>query len=156
MKISMIDASIIKLLESISKNSGSSFTGLGIIFYRELNALPISALGDESLFQPELPIVGEDAIAQTLMKISQKESDWHDGFHLIEYPAFKLTHICQYVAPSLDLFSEPYPGALPVGARHKSAMAMSKITFVECTALISSTNFIEIFSDGTRDLACRT
>lgn len=110
--------------------------------------LPACALGDQGLFEFTLPANGSENIANILSRISQIDSNWHDGFHLIEVDEFKLTHVCQFLSPPLEFLSPPSLGDLPIGARQKSAMAISKLSSVACAALINSKGEVQVFMGG--------
>lgn len=136
------------LLRSINRLASSDFTGIGLVFYRSPMRLPCRALGDQALFEPGLPVAGDERLAQVLAGISRRGSRWHDGFHLIEADTFRLTHVCQFASPPLALLPEPAPGQEPVGARWQSALAMSQLPGVPLAALISSRGEPFIFEDG--------
>ena len=137
------------LLRSIKESAPGDFTGIGLVFYAAPMRLPCCALGDPALFEPGLPVAGDGSrLAQVLAGMSRRASRWHDGFHLIEAGSFQLTHVCQFVAPPLDLLPQPTAGQEPVGARWQSAVAMSRLPGVALTALISSRGEPFIFEDG--------
>lgn len=145
---SKFDSRVFALLEQVTRLHTPSFTGLGLVFYRNPMSLPACALGDQSLFEFSLPAEGSEHIADILSRISQADSNWHDGFHLIEVDEFKLTHVCQFLSPSPELLSPPSPGNLPIGARQKSAMAISRLPSVACAALINSRGEAQVFLGG--------
>ncbi|MDT4869313.1 hypothetical protein FQZ97_1043370 [compost metagenome] len=80
----------------------SSFTGVGIVFYSALNALPSAALGNPITPKPQLPVSGIDAVSRTLAYVSDSASPWHDGFHMVDIRSQTLTHISQFLAPPLN------------------------------------------------------
>jgi hypothetical protein len=136
------------LLRSIHRLACGDFTGIGLVFYRQPMRLPCRALGDQALFEPALPVAGEERLAQVLAAISRRGSRWHDGFHLIDADSLRLTHVCQFVSPPLALLPEPAAGQEPVGARWRSAVALSQLPGVPLTALISSRGEPFIFEGG--------
>lgn len=139
---------VFDILDQVRENSSPTFTGLGLIFYYSPLHLPIASLGDQSLFNPALPANDIDAIVKVLGGISNVDSPWHDGFHLVDIGARSLTHICQFLAPPLPLLGTPMHGAMPVGARYLAAIAGSRITSVACTALLSSKGGPLVFHAG--------
>lgn len=137
------------LLERVSARTSAAFAGLGLVLYGAPMRLPVAALGDQSLLLPALPVQGAENIAQVLADISTAASPWHDGFHLIDAGAKRLTHVCQFLAPPLALLDAARQPGLPVGARHLAAVAISKMESVVCTALLSNTGGAQIFRHGT-------
>jgi hypothetical protein len=144
---------VANLLREIQKIALPDFIGVGLIFYIGPMRLPVVPLGDEKLFHPSLPILGANSIARILAEISQASHVWHDGFHLIErnlleFDQCKLTHVCQFVSPPLHFLDFPRAGELPIGARRKSAMAISKLENVCCAALLTKGFDAIIFYNG--------
>ncbi len=138
------------LVHKISESKGPDFSGLGLIFYSPPIEIPSFALGDSLPPGLKLPLRGIDSIASLLIEISANDSNWHDGFHLINYRDFSLTHICQFLSPPPASIPTPKQGSLPIGARQMSALAISKLISVELIILISSNGEIHIFSNGER------
>ena len=137
------------LLTEVKKRVNSDFSGLGLIFYSgAAEILPMHAMGDETMFRPQLPIKRTELIAETLSEISCLASPWHDGFHLIEICRFELTHVCQFVLPPALCIDRPSTGAIPLGARAIAAMAMSKLPSVFCSVQLRSNLTQRIFQDG--------
>jgi len=155
--MSIIDharAFVIDLLDDVLASRPRTFVGLGIIFYDAPMRLPVAPLGDQSQFRPTLPVRGRDSIAGVLAEITQVESPWHDGFHLVDVGANELTHVSQFFAPPLEFFDPPRKGAAPSGARHLAAMAGSRIDSVSYTAVVSSNGAAMVYRRG--GLVCRT
>lgn len=142
------DQRVLRLLSSVENLSFKDFSGIGLLFYAPPMQLPVGSLGDESLFAPQLPIATEKSIARVLADISRPTSPWHDGFHLINASTFELTHICQFIAPPVELLEKPEPGSLPIGARQQSAIAASKFRAVFCSALLNGQRNRMIYRSG--------
>ncbi len=136
------------LLDRVRAKASASFTGLGLIFYVAPLRLPVAALGDESLFQPVLPVEGVANIADVLVAISSVASLWHDGFHLVDVRAGTLTHVCQFLAPPPEVLPAVRRGMLPIGARQMAALAGSRIESVACAALLSDHGGPLVFRKG--------
>lgn len=139
---------LFKILRFIEKNKTETFSGIGAILYEEPLRLPVAALGDQSLFLPELPVFTYEKISQVLLSISDIRSPWHDGFHLINARTDALTHLSQFLAPPIELLDYSVSNRLPVGARRLAAMGVSHLESVVCSALLSSQGGIEIFVRG--------
>lgn len=142
-------AEIHELLEQIQSHATHAFSGVGLIFYSRLDDLPVVALGDQALFSPRLPVADRSLLAPLLADISSLSSPWHDGFHLIDSNSFTLTHISQFLSPPVEYLQVSNSRALPVGARHMTAMACSRIATVSHAALLSSKNGAAVFHRGS-------
>lgn len=138
-----------KLLKRIAEGRPADFCGLGVVFYRHLEALPRLALGDQDHLMPALPVCGLGAIASSLAGISSASSPWHDGFHLVNLSGPALTHVSQYLAPPIALRGAADAGlSRPTGARHMTALLVSQLDGVACVGLL--TNHVEatVFERG--------
>jgi hypothetical protein len=143
-KISDFALTLLKLIKSLRKEQ---FTGLGIVFYNELKFLPIAALGSTATPRPHLPVSQIDTIARTLIDLSDLQSPWHDGFHLINGNSQALTHISQFLAPPLDyLLYDNSPR--PSGARLMSAMLSSMVIGIDCVGVLNTPGEIIIYKNG--------
>ena len=143
---------IYDLLGQVQSHATHAFSGLGLIFYSSLVDLPVVALGDQSLFPRTLPIADRQTLASLLAEISTLSSPWHDGFHLIDANSFALTHVSQFLSPTVDSLRQSSSQGLPIGARHMAAMAGSKIASVSYAALLSNKGIPVVFQRG-RSLA---
>jgi hypothetical protein len=124
------------------------FSGLGVIFYSSPEDLPVIALGDVSRFPHQLPISDMNDIVRILTSISRMDSDWHDGFHLIDSRTMTLTHAAQFFAPVINDSVEVASVGVPVGARHMAALLGSASNAVDCIGLINSNGSIHIFENA--------
>jgi hypothetical protein len=139
---------VTSLLKEVRVRSSPSFSGLGLILYAPPMRLPVVSLGDQSLFQPQLPVREIETIAEVLARISTLESPWHDGFHLIDARAAEMTHVSQFFSPPLDRAQSLRVSAMPIGARQMSAMLGSMLPIVECTALLTKRGDSLVFRAG--------
>lgn len=128
-----------------SKRS-EDFSGLGIVFYNSLSALPslpLDVAGGEIV---DLPICGLSAISDVLAQIAKKSSPWHDGFHFVQADSVCLTHLCQFVAPPLPDSGEALPPAS--GARHMTALLASRVSGIVMVGLLTQERVVSIYESG--------
>lgn len=139
----------IELLGQIKVWRSSSFTGVGVVFYSALKALPRVALGNATTPKPQLPVSGIDAIARTLADISVSVSPWHDGFHMVDIRSQKLTHLSQFLAPPLN--NLPYlPDPRPSGARMMTALISSTMDGIDCVGVLSTSGETVVYKNGQK------
>ena len=132
-------------LTEIYCKSSKEFTGLGIVFYKSLNNLPYLTLHEKKLSSD---LCFSDPI-ETLLKISERSSPYHDGFHFINIQTMEITHISQYISPPVGLIDNlNLENIIPCGAREMTAFLTSKIDGILCVGLISSDKIIKIFKNG--------
>lgn len=143
-KISEFPLTLLKLINATKKKQ---FTGVGIVFYNDLQFLPIAALGSITTPKPHLPISQIDTIARTLTVLSDLQSPWHDGFHLINSDSQALTHISQFLAPPLDHLPDN-KSSRPSGARLMTAMLSSMVIGIDCIGVLNTSGEIIIYQDG--------
>ncbi|QEE13618.1 hypothetical protein [Aeromonas hydrophila] len=137
----------IQLLEQLKLLKSGSFSGVGIVFYYQLEVLPSTYLGNRSATKPELPVCGLEAIARMLANVSDNESLWHDGFHLIDMRSQSLTHISQFLAPPLNDLSQ-LPENRPNGARQMTALLTSMIPGIAYVGVLSTSEEIVVYENG--------
>ena len=138
------------LLDAVRDIAPDDFSGLGILFYLGPLRLPVAPLGDQTLFNPALPVAGFQHIARVLASISTVASVWHDGFHLVDVKTAQLTHISQFFAPPIEILLASVPRGTPMGARQLAAVAGSRMDSVACTGLLSKSADPIVFSGGVR------
>lgn len=144
------------LLEQIAKRRPADFCGLGVVFYRQLDALPMLPLGDQDHFDLALPISGADAIASALAYISGASSPWHDGFHLVGLNGPTLTHVSQYLAPPIGTRGAAGLGSQrPTGARHMTALLVSQLQGIACVGLLTNHAEATVFERGLLNIGGR-
>ncbi len=141
-----LDQLIHNSLIEICQNCNDDFSGLGIVYYENLIHLPYISLHKEELL---LDIESKN-FNETLIKISRYSSAYHDGFHFINVESKKITHISQYISPSLESVANINMNhIIPCGAREMTAFLTSNIEGVFCVGLISANKTIKIFKDGS-------
>jgi hypothetical protein len=124
-----------------------SFSGVGLVFYFHLEGLPNTPLGSRTAPTPDLPVFGTEAIAQILASVSDHASPWHDGFHMIDMRSKALTHLSQYLAPSLGGLSK-LPADRPNGARQMTALLSSTIPGIAYVGVLSTGEEIVVYESG--------
>ncbi|HGL5385705.1 hypothetical protein QZM97_19690 [Burkholderia orbicola] len=138
------------LLDAVTGIAPDDFNGLGVLFYLGPLRLPVVPLGDQTLFDPALPVGGFQQIAQVLASISTVASVWHDGFHLIDVETTHLTHVSQFFSPPIDILKASVSQGTPIGARQLAAVAGSRMDAVVCAGLLSKNADPIVFSRGVR------
>lgn len=128
----------------------ADFTGLGVVFYESLNALPFIALEVSAGQQIRLPVNGLKNIASTLALASSATSGWHDGFHFIDVSKQQLTHLAQFLSPPLPQIGEPTPKAS--GARHMTAMLSTRVEGIVGIGLLTNGHELAFFERGEQTL----
>lgn len=140
------------VLRSTKARSTSGFTGLGVIFYSNLESLPHTSLGDLSTPRPRLPVSGIDAIAEVLARVAEVQSPWHDGFHLVDVAQEKLTHLSQFLSPDLGRASELSAMHRPFGARQMASLLTSKLAGIARVGLITPSGEMSYFAMGVHHM----
>ncbi|HZW14456.1 MAG TPA: hypothetical protein VFF81_14850 [Noviherbaspirillum sp.] len=140
----------ITLLQRIAHQLPSDFSGLGVVFYDHLEALPFIALEVLSRDQIRLPVNGMGAIASTLASVSSSSSGWHDGFHFVDISKQQLTHLAQFLSPPLPKPNVPTPKAS--GARHMTAMLATRINGIAGIGILTNNNELAFFDHGMQTL----
>jgi hypothetical protein len=135
------------LLEQIKRLRSETFSGVGLVFYSDLEELPSVPLGHRNAMKPDLPIFGAEAISRILAKVSDQASPWHDGFHMINIQSQSLTHISQYLAPPLKCLAQP-PEDLPSGARQMTALLTSLIPGITYVGVLGMGDEIVVYKNG--------
>ena len=138
----------LRLLIATHACRSADFTGVGVVVYVPPLDFPAVPLGGWASSRPELPVIGSAAISETLAKLSAQCSPWHDGFHFIDSSAEALTHVSQFLAPSLEHVIKDSPGELPAGARQLSALLASTFRGVLCVGLLTADQHISIYHGG--------
>lgn len=136
------------LLSALLNRRASDFSGLGIVFYRSPIVLPCYPMGEVLPEGVKLPLTGIEEIVECLVKASSYQSEWHDGFHLIDLECQSLSHMCQFLSPSSELIFSPAKGSMPVGSRYFTAQAISRLPCVFCCAVVNSQGVVSVFECG--------
>jgi hypothetical protein len=126
----------------------ADFVGLGVVFYSSLARLQHVDLGDHSARRPPLPVSGVNAIATILAEIADAGSPWHDGFHFVDVSTARLTHLSQFLSPSLEGASSMGENRRPFGARHMASLLASCLDGIVRVGLVSPAGEISYFENG--------
>lgn len=136
------------ILRQILVKITPGFSGIGIVFYQDLNQTPHADLGHPSAARPSLPVTGEDEISTTLARVSHCSSPWHDGFHFVCSHPLSLTHVAQFISPNLAQFGSIPTKARPSGARHTTAIIVSSTPGIDCVGLLTTNRELVVFEGG--------
>ncbi|WP_067099231.1 diadenylate cyclase [Marinomonas atlantica] len=140
-----LQSKIIDLLNSLSFNRSNDFSGIGIVFHKNLVKLPHTQLIDTDKCLKTVPIES-DEIEATLSAVSKISSPYHDGFHFIDTNNWKISHLSQYISPPIPKDAELQFFAS--GARMMSAILASLISGIIFVGLVSSDGSIHLFHNG--------
>ena len=151
--MSISNGEVLELLQEVSARRSSAFGGLGLIFYVAPLSLPVLGLGPRASFPHSLPVFGRVAIGELLAEISDLGCSWHDGFHLVDAERQALTHVAQFVSPPLSQSVLDEGTGTPMGARQMTALLTSRLESVVCVALLSGSEDILIYKNGSIALA---
>lgn len=136
----------LQLLKLAAPKPSDDFSGLGIVFYDSLAALPFLPLevaGSESF---DLPVCGLGAISEVLTRTARPSSQWHDGFHFVQTGSVCLTHLCQFIAPPIPDTDNALPRAS--GARHMTALLASRVSGIVNVGLLTQEREVTIYESG--------
>lgn len=137
------------LLKAIVERKGNDFSGVGVVFYDDIAALPHLQLTNETE-DPCAAHFKDWSLATALAAISTMRSPLHDGFHFVETRSWQLSHISQFISPPI-----PADAALRFrgsGARLMAAVLASLLPGITCVGLVSHSGEIYLFRGGV-DLA---
>lgn len=138
-----IEQKLYQLLKTIAQRRNDKFSGIGIVVYTK--RFSKKAYCDlRPGFKLEPIKIEDQIIVDELLKYSDYESTFHDGFCLMNEKG-ELTHISQYYVPPIK--KNIYPNQKH-GVRTYSAACGSTMRGVKCIGLISSNNDIYIYKDG--------
>ena len=136
------------LLKAISERKTKAFSGVGVVFYSDLQTIAHIEMGHPTAFRPLLPILGLDEVSSVLAGAADHSSPWHDGFHLIESSGLALTHLSHFISPPLEFFRSVPLNKRPSGARHMTATIVSTISGIDCVGLLTAEDELTIFENG--------
>jgi len=144
--ISKIKKSFIQLLRRIPNHKINSFSGLGLLLYdsRFLLNIPRVSLRPSFKLPTNLSINPIETIINFLIKISQNSHPFHDGFHFFNEKG-QLTHISQYLAPSIK--SEIIPDETH-GSRYLTALCISYLKGVIGVGIVTRDYNVFYFEKG--------
>jgi hypothetical protein len=138
------------LLRCVALQLPTDFTGVGVVFYENLDALPFLGLEVFPAQQFRLPVNGLESIASTLACASSAKSGWHDGFHFVDVSGQQLTHLAQFISPPLPPTNESVPKAS--GARHMTAMLATKVEGIVGIGVLTHGHELAYFERGVQTL----
>lgn len=141
-----------KLLSDVARQRPDDFTGLGVVFYEDLKALPFIGLHVLSDHQIDLPVTDLGEISTQLAAASSASSAWHDGFHFVDGRARTLTHLAQFLSPPIPMPTERADAPLATGARHMTAMLASQLPGILGVGLLAQDGEITLFENGMQTL----
>ena len=136
------------ILRAISQKKTAKFAGTGIIFYTNLEMVSHTEMGQPIAHRPNLPIIGIDAISNLLAESADKQSPWHDGFHMVDSNTTQLTHVSHFISPSLSFLSSISLNERPSGARHMTAILLSATPGIDLVGVLSADDEMTIFQQG--------
>ena len=134
---------LLQLLIDINMRKGKYFSGLGLVMYKKIDNLPISQLKkiDQDI---QLPIKFYESVIDFLIKVSNSNNKYHDGFHLLN-ENLELTHISQYLAP--DIVKAKVDEEF--GSRYRTAIYTSHMPDVVACGVLSKNYPPTVFVNGT-------
>lgn len=137
------------LLRAISDHKSNDFSGVGVVFYDDIAALPHLQLTNETE-DPCTVKLTDWNLATTLASISSMRSPLHDGFHFVETRSWRLSHISQFISPPIPAdAAQRFRGR---GARLMAAVLASLLPGITGVGLVSHSGEIYLFCGGV-DLA---
>ena len=134
---------MLQLLIDVNIRKGDHFSGLGLVMYKNIDNLPISPLKKIAEYI-QLPIKPYDLVIDFLIDVSNSNSKYHDGFHLLN-ENLELTHIAQYLAPPIvkTKLDEEF------GSRYRTAIYTSLISDIVACGVLSKNYPPTVFVNGT-------
>lgn len=124
-----------------------AFSGLGLILYHPPLALPVLSLASDE-HPLKLPTRTRSESIDLLKTITSGDSEFHDGFHLVDADTLFITHVSQFFAPPIpEGITKPVCNH-PIGARFVAAWLGSLLPGVSITATLSKREGGLIFDHG--------
>lgn len=136
----------LRLLKRVAPKLADDFSGLGLVFYDSLVALPYLALEIGGNERFDLPACGLDAVSDVLARTARRSSYWHDGFHFLHADSLCLTHLCQFIVPPLPEAGDPIPRAS--GARHMTALLASRVSGIVAVGILTQERVASIYESA--------
>ena len=129
-----------QLLTHVRDHAPDDFSGVGVVLCQDVSSLPAFPL--DPSFRVDASLAARDLI----LALASSRSPHHDGFHFLD-ESLRVTHVCQYVAPPVELSAV---AALParVGARYVTALLASRLPTVIATGIVGSDRSIHLFQRG--------
>ncbi|HAT3852390.1 MAG: diadenylate cyclase [Serratia marcescens] len=136
----MTKENLYKLLYDIwSESNRVYFSGLGVIICNNPDGLPITSLRNVAPIQ-------NDSTLGLLARISNKNSEYHDGFHILN-EAGNVTYIAQYFSPPI-IENISFDRSRFIGGRFVAALYGSCINEIKLTGIVSEGDRLSIFEAG--------
>ncbi|HHN8378777.1 TPA: hypothetical protein ACRRXV_003739 [Morganella morganii] len=136
----MTKETLYKLLYDIwNKSNHVDFSGIGIIICNNPDNLPITNLRNIA------PIQSESTL-ELLSRISNKNSEYHDGFHILNETG-NITYTAQYFSPPI-IENISFDRSRLVGGRFVAALYGSCIDEIKLTGIVSEGARLSIFEAG--------
>lgn len=132
---------LLHLLSYVRDRVQHDFSGIGLLIYRDLEAIPAFPLRHG--FSP----ASRQPVAEAILELASVGNPYHDGFHLLT-ENLELTHSCQYLAPPIDRTVNVSPSQ-QIGARYMTALFASKLSSVVATGIVSAVGKVVVFENGT-------
>lgn len=141
-------ARVARLMRRVWNAAPQDFVGLGVIVYNGLDELPHLPLKVPAFDAQFGGVVGEEAVATSLARISALHSPWHDGFHFVRLSDFRLTHVAQFVSPPIPVRA----GAVTPerGARHMTATLASMVNGIALACVLPTQGEMFFYKNGKR------
>ncbi len=136
----------LRLLTLITRKVPEDFSGVGIVIYDSLLALPFLPLDVGEVERFNLPVSGLDAVGDVLARTARRSTHWHDGFHFLHAESLRLTHLCQFISPPLPNAGDLVPRAS--GARHMTGLLASRVAGIVAVAILTQERVASIYESG--------
>ncbi|WP_157921616.1 diadenylate cyclase, partial [Escherichia coli] len=121
------------------KSSRAYFSGIGVIICNNPDSLPITSLRNIDPIQ-------NDSTLELLSRISNKNSEYHDGFHILD-EAGNVTYTAQYFSPPI-IENISFDSSRLVGGRFVAALYGSCIDEIKLTGIVGERGRLSIFEAG--------
>lgn len=129
------------VLCQIQSEKDDSFAGIGIIVCSTHENIPMVSMRLEN--DEILRILSEKDLIKALKLLSNENSDFHDGFHVLN-ENFRLTKVAQFISPPVIEINITEDH----GSRFITALFTSKISGVIATGVIGKTYLPKVFING--------
>ena len=136
------------VLWQVQSVAGHNFSGLGLLICDTPEKLPLVPLRPSSI-PPN-----EDNVIASLVAISNFDSEYHDGFHIMT-SEWRLSRVSQYFSPPI-IDNAVIDRSKIFGGRYIAALFGSAIPCVELTGIVSRGFGIAIFDSGAERYFERT
>ena len=132
------------VLWQVQAAAENNFSGLGLLICDTPETLPILPL------RPLSSLPSECDLITSLVTISNPDSEYHDGFHIVS-SKWKLSRVSQYFSPPI-IDNVIIDRSKSFGGRYIAALLGSAIPSVQLTGIVSRGFGIAIFEAGAERL----